>query len=128
MELPFADESFDTVTISFGLRNVPDVQAVLAQMLRVTRPGGRLVVCEFSTPAGPLLRAPYEAYLRTVLPAMAKAVVSQADAYTYLVESIRAWPDQMGLARHIQAAGWHKVAYRNLSGGIAALHRATRPA
>ncbi|MCL2455647.1 MAG: demethylmenaquinone methyltransferase [Micrococcales bacterium] len=127
LALPFADASFDAVTISFGLRNVPDASAALAEMLRVTKPGGRLVVCEFSTPAASVLRGPHNLYLRLVLPAMARATASSDDAYRYLVESIQHWPDQVALAHQIRAAGWGKVAYRNLSGGIAVLHRATRP-
>ena len=126
--LPFADASFDSVTISFGLRNVVDTASALAEMLRVTRPGGRLVVCEFSTPAWQPLRTVYSEYLVRARPAMAQAVTRQAGPYTYLAESIRDWPDQEGLGRRIKAAGWTDVAYRNLSGGIVALHRATRPA
>lgn len=125
--LPFADGVFDAVTISFGLRNVVDTAAALAEMLRVTRPGGRLVVCEFSTPAWPPFRALYSGYLVRALPALAQAVTRQAGPYTYLAESIRDWPDQEGLGRRIRAAGWTDVSYRNLSGGIVALHRATRP-
>lgn len=125
--LPFADASFDAVTISFGLRNVVDTDAALAEMLRVTRPGGRLVVCEFSTPTWEPLRTVYTEYLMRALPPVARAVSKDPDAYVYLAESIRAWPDQVGLARVIRAAGWEKVGFRNLSGGIVALHRATRP-
>jgi len=128
LALPFADASFDAVTISFGLRNVPDVGGALAEMLRVARPGGRLVVCEFSTPPVRVLRSAHELYLRTVLPTLVRAVASIDDAYEYLVESIQQWPDQEDLAAQIQQAGWRKVAYRNLTGGIAALHRAVRPA
>ncbi|MDR3068842.1 MAG: demethylmenaquinone methyltransferase [Cellulomonas sp.] len=127
LALPFADGAFDAVTISFGLRNVPDVDGALAEMLRVTRPGGRLVVCEFSTPPSRGLRTAHQLYLRTVLPTLVQVVASVDDAYEYLVESIRQWPDQEGLAEQIQEAGWRKVAYRNLTGGIAALHRAVRP-
>ncbi|MFH5822010.1 demethylmenaquinone methyltransferase [Georgenia sp. AZ-5] len=126
--LPFADESFDAVTISFGLRNVVDTDRALREMLRVTRPGGRLVVCEFSRPTFPPFRSVYELYLGQVLPRMASLVSSNTDAYTYLTESIRTWPAQRELARTLQRAGWRKVAYRNLSGGIVALHRAVRPA
>lgn len=125
--LPFADASFDAVTISFGLRNVVDTAAALAEMLRVTRPGGRLVVCEFSTPAWAPFRAVYSGYLVRALPGLARAVTGQEGPYTYLAESIRDWPDQEGLGRRIRAAGWAEVGYRNLSGGIVALHRATRP-
>ncbi|MCL2468200.1 MAG: demethylmenaquinone methyltransferase [Micrococcales bacterium] len=127
LSLPFGDASFDAVTISFGLRNVPDVHGALAEMLRVTRPGGRLVVCEFSTPRSPLLRAGHELYLRTILPALVRVVSNIDDAYEYLVESILHWPGQLELAAQVRAAGWDQVAYRNLSGGIAALHRGVRP-
>ncbi|MCL3863223.1 demethylmenaquinone methyltransferase [Actinotalea sp. K2] len=126
--LPFADASFDAVTISFGLRNVVDTGAALAEMLRVTRPGGRLVVCEFSQPTWTPLRVVYTEYLMRALPPVARAVSKEPDAYVYLAESIRAWPDQGGLGRALRAAGWRDVAYRNLSGGIVALHRGTRPA
>lgn len=125
--LPFADGSFDAVTISFGLRNVVDTSAALAEMLRVTRPGGRLVVCEFSTPTWAPFRTLYTEYLMRALPPVARAVSKEPDAYVYLAESIREWPDQEGLGRLIRTAGWTDVAYRNLSGGIVALHRATRP-
>src|SRR3954464_4007519 len=123
--LPFADDSFDAVTISFGLRNIVDADAGLGEMLRVTRPGGRLVVCEFSAPTWPPFRTVYTEYLMKALPAVARAVSSSPDAYVYLAESIRAWPDQRGLADRIAAAGWREVQWRNLSGGIVALHRAT---
>ena len=126
--LPFADASFDAVTISFGLRNVVDTDRALRELLRVTRPGGRLVVCEFSRPTWTPFRAVYEAYLGQVLPRVASLVSSNTDAYTYLTESIARWPAQRELAGILQRAGWKKVAYRNLSGGIVALHRAVRPA
>jgi demethylmenaquinone methyltransferase / 2-methoxy-6-polyprenyl-1,4-benzoquinol methylase len=125
--LPFADAVFDAVTISFGLRNVVDVESALAEMARVTRPGGRLVVCEFSTPTFPPFRKVYAEYLVTALPAVARRVSSNPDSYVYLAESIRAWPDQDALAALIAANGWGSVEYRNLSGGIVALHRALRP-
>lgn len=126
--LPFADSSFDAVTISFGLRNVADTERALREMLRVTKPGGRLVVCEFSRPTWAPFRFVYETYLGQVLPRMASAVSSNTEAYTYLAESIVRWPAQRELAATLQRAGWRKVAYRNLSGGIVALHRAVRPA
>ncbi|MGH3366583.1 MAG: demethylmenaquinone methyltransferase [Nocardioidaceae bacterium] len=125
--LPFADASFDAVTISFGLRNIVDPAAALAEMLRVTRPGGRLVVCEFSHPTWPPFRTAYTEYLMRALPRVARAVSSNPDAYVYLAESIRAWPDQPRLTTRIEAAGWTSVQWRNLSGGIVALHRARRP-
>jgi demethylmenaquinone methyltransferase/2-methoxy-6-polyprenyl-1,4-benzoquinol methylase len=123
--LPFADGTFDAVTISFGLRNIVDPDQGLREMRRVTRPGGRLVVCEFSHPTNGPFRTVYMEYLMKALPAVARAVSSSPDAYVYLAESIRAWPDQQGLADRITAAGWHSTEFRNLSGGIVALHRAT---
>jgi demethylmenaquinone methyltransferase / 2-methoxy-6-polyprenyl-1,4-benzoquinol methylase len=122
--LPFADDTFDAVTISFGLRNIVDPLAGLQEMLRVTRPGGRLVVCEFSHPTNAAFRTAYLEYLMKALPAIARAVSSSPDAYVYLAESIRAWPDQRGLAALIAEAGWQAPEWRNLSGGIVALHRA----
>ena len=123
--LPFEDDTFDAVTISFGLRNVVDPAAGLREMLRVTRPGGRLVVCEFSHPTWSPLRTVYLEYLMKALPTIARGVSSSPDAYVYLAESIRAWPDQGGLAATIGAAGWRSPEWRNLSGGIVTLHRAT---
>ncbi len=122
--LPFADDSFDVVTISFGLRNIVDPDAGLREMQRVTKPGGRLVVCEFSAPTWGPFRTVYVEYLMRALPPIARAVSSNPDAYVYLAESIRAWPDQSGLAARIADAGWHDVEWQNLSGGIVALHRA----
>jgi demethylmenaquinone methyltransferase/2-methoxy-6-polyprenyl-1,4-benzoquinol methylase len=124
-QLPFADETFDAVTISFGLRNIVDPVAGLREMRRVTRPGGRLVVCEFSHPTYRPVRTVYLEYLMRALPTIARAVSSSPDAYVYLAESIRAWPDQQGLADLIGRSGWQAPQWRNLSGGIVALHRAT---
>lgn len=126
-DLPFGDEEFDAVTISFGLRNVVDTDVALREMYRVTKPGGRLVICEFSTPPNTLWRTGYRFYSSTVLPLVARVVSSNSDAYSYLNESIAAWPDQRALARRIAAAGWIKVGYRNLFGGVVALHRASKP-
>ena len=123
--LPFRDATFDAVTISFGLRNIVDPRAGLAEMRRVTRPGGRLVVCEFSHPTWAPWRTVYIEYLMRALPTVARAVSSSPDAYVYLAESIRAWPDQRGLADLIAEAGWTAPEWRNLSGGIVTLHRAT---
>jgi demethylmenaquinone methyltransferase / 2-methoxy-6-polyprenyl-1,4-benzoquinol methylase len=125
--LPFGDAVFNAVTISFGLRNINDTDRALRELFRVTRPGGRLVVCEFSHPTFRPFRTIYLEYLMKGLPALARRVSSAPDAYVYLAESIRAWPDQRGLAKRIEAARWTKVGWRNLSGGIVALHRGIRP-
>ncbi len=124
--LPFADDSFDAVTISFALRNVHDSDAGLREMLRVAKPGGRLVICEFSHPTYRPFRTVYTEYLMRALPSVATKVSSNPDAYVYLAESIRAWPDQPALAGRLQDAGWSRVAWRNLSGGIVALHRGVK--
>ena len=124
-DLPFEDGEFDAVTMSFGLRNVNDPRRALRELRRVTKPGGRIVVCEFSHPTNPPFRTVYLNYLMRALPPIAKAVSSSPDAYVYLAESIRAWPDQPGLAAMIGEAGWSGVQWRNLTGGIVALHRAT---
>lgn len=125
--LPFADGVFDAVTISFGLRNVQDTDRALRELYRVTKPGGRVVICEFSHPTWAPFRTVYEEYLMRALPPVARAVSSNPDAYVYLAESIQSWPDQPELAARLQGAGWAKVAWRNLSGGIVALHRGTKP-
>ena len=127
-KLPFADESFDVVTISFGLRNVVDTVGALTEMRRVVRPGGRIVICEFSAPTWAPLRTVYSEYLMRALPKVAGVVTKDAGSYEYLAESIRAWPDQEGLGRLMLSAGWSSVGYRNLTGGIVALHRGTRAA
>jgi demethylmenaquinone methyltransferase/2-methoxy-6-polyprenyl-1,4-benzoquinol methylase len=126
LALPFPAETFDAVTISFGLRNIGDPAAALREMARVTRPGGRLVVCEFSAPVNRGFRTVYLSYLMRALPAVARGVSSHPDAYVYLAESIRAWPDQKGLAAVLAGAAWEHVTWRNLTGGVVALHRATR--
>lgn len=127
LSLPFADDSFDAVTISFGIRNVADVLQALSEMRRVTKPGGRLVICEFSSPTWQPFRTVYSEYLMKALPKVAEAVSSNPEAYVYLADSIREWPDQPGLASVIGQAGWDRVAWRNLTGGIVALHRAFKP-
>jgi len=126
LALPFADASFDAVTISFALRNIGDTAGALREMARVTRPGGRLVVCEFSHPTVPVFRKVYMSYLMGSLPAVARRVAANPEAYVYLAESIRAWPDQRSLAAVVAGSGWTGVRWRNLTGGIAALHRAVR--
>jgi demethylmenaquinone methyltransferase/2-methoxy-6-polyprenyl-1,4-benzoquinol methylase len=127
LRLPFPDGAFDAVTISFALRNVVDTGAALRELARVTRKGGRLVVCEFSHPANGAFRTVYMNYLMRSLPAVARGVSSNPDAYVYLAESIRAWPDQQALAARIAGAGpWDRVGWRNLTGGVVALHRATK--
>ena len=126
LALPFADASFDAVTISFALRNVVDVGGALREFARVTRLGGRLVVCEFSHPTNAVFRSAYLRYLMGALPGVACRVSSNPEAYVYLAESIRAWPDQRALANRLAGSGWGRVSWRNLTGGIVALHRAVR--
>ncbi|MCD1268377.1 demethylmenaquinone methyltransferase [Microbacterium sp. MEC084] len=126
--LPFADAEFDAVTMSFGLRNVDRPKQAISELLRVTKPGGRLVICEFSHPPRPAFRGLYRFYNDRVLPRIARAISSNTEAYDYLNESIRAWPDQRTLASWIRDAGWTDVAWRDLSFGIVALHRAVKPA
>jgi demethylmenaquinone methyltransferase/2-methoxy-6-polyprenyl-1,4-benzoquinol methylase len=122
LALPFADDSFDVVTISFGLRNVQRTRDALVEMRRVTRPGGRLVVCEFSEiTIGPLDTA-YRRYLSGPLPGIAKIVARNPAAYEYLSESIADWPGQRELADVIRSAGWSAVRWRNLTLGIVAVH------
>ncbi len=128
LALPFAERSFDAVTISFGLRNVADPLAALTELLRVTRPGGRLVLCEFSHLKPEPLNALYEQYLGRALPAVARRLSGNAEAYDYLAESIKDWPAQRELADLVTAAGWGGVRWLNLSFGVVALHLARRPA
>lgn len=125
--LPFADDSFDAAVISFGLRNVHSPRTALDEMVRVVRPGGRVVVCEFSTPTSSLFRTVYEKYLLRALPAVARRVATSAEAYDYLAESILEWPDQESLRRWFLDAGLIRAQYRNLTGGIVALHRGVVP-
>ena len=126
LRLPFGDELFDAVTISFGLRNVADTQQALTEMLRVTRPGGRLVICEFSQLSARPLRILYERYLARALPAVARRVSRNPAAYDYLAESIVNWPAQAELARMLRTAGWSAVEWHNLTLGIVAVHVARR--
>ncbi|MEV7275695.1 demethylmenaquinone methyltransferase [Streptomyces sp. NPDC093111] len=127
-KLPFRDDVFDAVTISFGLRNIQDTDQALRELYRVTKPGGRVVICEFSHATWAPFRTVYEEYLMRALPPVARAVSSNPDAYVYLAESIRSWPDQPALAGMMQKAGWSKVAWRNLTGGIVAMHRGFKDA
>ncbi|GLW08855.1 demethylmenaquinone methyltransferase [Microtetraspora sp. NBRC 13810] len=127
LRLPFADDVFDAVTISFALRNVHDTPAALREMLRVAKPGGRLVICEFSRPPVKSFDLVYSNYLMKLLPQVAKVVGSNDDSYHYLAESIRDWHGQAALAALIRQAGWQRVAWRNLTFGIVALHRAWKP-
>jgi demethylmenaquinone methyltransferase / 2-methoxy-6-polyprenyl-1,4-benzoquinol methylase len=127
MHLPFADGTFDAVTISFGLRNVHDPRLALSEMARVTRPGGTVLVCEFSTPVNPLFRTVYLEYIVRYLPEMARAISSNPAAYEYLFESILQWPDQSALHEWLEQSGLESVQWRNLSGGIVALHRGRVP-
>ncbi|MFC5432830.1 class I SAM-dependent methyltransferase [Microbacterium suwonense] len=126
-DLPFGDDEFDAVTMSYGLRNVQQPKKALAELFRVTRPGGRMVINEFSTPPGKLFRGLYRFYNAQVLPKVARLAGTNGDAYDYLNESIRDWPDQRTLSAWIREAGWTDVEYRNLTFGIVALHRARKP-
>ncbi len=124
--LPFPDRSFDAVTISFGLRNVPDPTLALAEFARVLRPGGRVVIAEFAAPTWGPFRTLYTEYLMRALPEVAKLVSSDAPAYRYLAESIRAWPDRRTIADWVREAGFTRVAVKDLTGGIVAVHRGYR--
>lgn len=127
LNLPFGDGEFDVATISFGLRNTQNTAKALAQMYRVVKPGGYLVVTEFSSPTFGPFRTIYTNYLMRALPAIARKTSSNPDAYIYLAESIRAWPDQTHLAEQISAAGWVDVTWKNLTGGVVAVHKARKP-
>ena len=122
LNLPFEANRFDVVTISYGLRNTVDYPKALAEARRVTKPGGRMVVVEFSHPTWRPFRTIYTEYLMKALPAIARKTSSNPDAYIYLAESIRAWPDQKGLARAMEKAGWGQISWKNLTGGVVAVH------
>lgn len=124
LALPFADAAFDAVTVSYGLRNMSDTIGALTELRRITKPGGRVVICEFSTPTWKPFATLYKEYLMEALPRMATAVSSNPSAYVYLAESIQAWPDQEQLAALLAEAGWRDVQWENLTGGIVAIHRA----
>lgn len=123
MNLPFADNSFDVTAISFGLRNVPDPVRAIEEMYRVAKPGGKVVICEFSHPANIYLEKVYDCFLERVLPAVANVSSGVKEAYEYLVESILEWPNQYELANLMREAGWEQIEFRNISFGIVALHR-----
>jgi len=125
MKLPFKNGEFDAVTMSFGLRNVQDHKVALKEFHRVLAPGGRLVICEFSSVKG-LLGVLYRWYLKSVLPLVAKLLSKNPSAYSYLADSIEAWPSQQQLAQDIEAAGFEKVSYQNLTFGIVAIHTGFR--
>jgi len=126
LNLPFGDGEFDVVTISFGLRNTSDTEKALGEALRVTKKGGRIVIAEFSSPTWAPFRKIYTNYLMRALPAIAKKTSSNPDAYIYLAESIRAWPDQKALAAQIADAGWTQIGWRNLTLGVVAVHMAVK--
>jgi len=122
LNLPFGDNEFDVTTVSFGLRNTADTAKALREALRVTKPGGRIVIAEFSSPTNRIFRTIYMRYLMRALPWVAKKTSSNPEAYIYLAESIIAWPDQSALADILRAAGWQRVGWQNLTFGIVAVH------
>ena len=125
--LPFPDNSFDVITIAFGLRNVTDKDLALRSMLRVLKPGGRLLVLEFSSPANPLLSKIYDTYSFSILPKLGKLFASDADSYQYLAESIRMHPDQETLQGMMDNAGFANTDFHTMTGGVVALHRGVKP-
>ena len=122
LNLPFETNRFDVVTISYGLRNTVEYDKALVEAFRVTKTGGRIVIAEFSHPTNRIFRTIYFNYLMSLLPAIAKTISSNADAYVYLAESIRAWPDQAALAKSLEKAGWSHVGWKNLTFGVVAVH------
>jgi demethylmenaquinone methyltransferase / 2-methoxy-6-polyprenyl-1,4-benzoquinol methylase len=126
LNLPFEANRFDVVTISYGLRNTVEYNKALVEALRVTKTGGRIVIAEFSHPTNRIFRTIYTKYLMRLLPAIAKKTASNPDAYVYLAESIRAWPDQAALAQSLEGAGWSKVSWKNLTFGVVAVHSASK--
>ena len=126
LNLPFEANRFDVVTISYGLRNTVTYEKALIEALRVTKPGGRIVIAEFSQPTNRIFRTIYTEYLMRLLPAIAKKTSSNPDAYVYLAESIRAWPDQASLAKSLEKAGWRNVSWKNLTFGVVAVHSAVK--
>lgn len=127
MALPFEDDEFDAVTMSFSLRNVNEPRTALAELFRVTKPGGRVVICEFSTPTNALLRFGHRVYLQRFMPLISKFSGTNAPAYSYLGDSILDWPDQATLASWLRAAGFVDVRHRNLTAGVVALHKGIKP-
>ncbi|MBA4693680.1 MAG: bifunctional demethylmenaquinone methyltransferase/2-methoxy-6-polyprenyl-1,4-benzoquinol methylase UbiE [Congregibacter sp.] len=125
--LPFEDNSVDCITIAFGLRNVTDKDMALRSMLRVLRPGGRLLVLEFSKPTSPLLGKAYDQYSFQILPAMGRLIAQDAESYRYLAESIRKHPDQDTLLGMMEDAGFAECRYHNMTGGIVAVHQGFKP-
>ncbi|WP_025732433.1 bifunctional demethylmenaquinone methyltransferase/2-methoxy-6-polyprenyl-1,4-benzoquinol methylase UbiE [Carnimonas nigrificans] len=125
-ELPFDDNTFDCITIAFGLRNVTDKDKALRSMARVLKPGGRLLVLEFSKPTNVLFEKVYDQYSFHVLPRVGQLVANDADSYRYLAESIRMHPDQATLKSMMEAAGLERVEYTNMTGGVVALHRGVK--
>ena len=126
LRLPFGDDAFDVVTISFGLRNVADVEAALVELARVTTPGGRLVILETATPTARMLRAGNSVYTRHVMPRLARLLSSDPSSYAYLAESAAGWLRQQDLAAAIRGAGWEQVAWQDLTWGVVAVHTAVR--
>jgi demethylmenaquinone methyltransferase/2-methoxy-6-polyprenyl-1,4-benzoquinol methylase len=124
--LPFPDDTFDCITIAFGLRNVTDKDLALRSMLRVLKPGGSLLVLEFSKPDNPLLSKAYDTYSFKVLPFMGRLVANDADSYQYLAESIRMHPDQETLKEMMEEAGFSRCEYHNMTGGVVALHKGVK--
>lgn len=127
LDLPFEANRFDVVTISFGLRNTADCDKALAQALGVTKPGGRIVIAEFSHPTWRPFRTIYMNYLMKALPVIARKTSSNPDAYIYLAESIQSWPTQQELADRMARAGWSQVGWQNLTGGVVAVHIGSKP-
>lgn len=127
LNLPFADGSFDAATVSLGIRNFVDTKAALAEIARVVRPGGRLVICEVSTPTFPPIRFIYRKFVLRAMTWIGRHSSSNPDAYGYLAESMLAWPDQRAFGEIIAAAGWTDVEWMNLTFGVVAIHRARKP-
>lgn len=128
MKLPFADNSVDAVTISFGLRNVEKPKVAIKEMLRVLAPGGKLVICEFSRVSVPVIRSLYEFYLKRILPRLSKLLAKNSSAYDYLADSILAWPNQKELVSWLDQAGFVETNYKNASLGVVAIHSARKAA